>query len=400
MRKNMAKTKKNEEFDLDWSEVAKSFGAELLDELEPVKNWIDTGILALNYVCSGKYVGGGIPSGKVIEIFGDSASGKSLVGTNILKGTQVTGGVPMLLDAEHAISKDFAVQASKVDPKKFIVMEADTLEKAFSKIHNAIRTIRQDWKVPLEKPIIIIYDSIAASASEREFAETTIDMDTASDADIKAAGAGADKPGERAKICSKELRKLPAVLKKNNASVVFINQTRDKIGVMFGDPTAKAGGGRALEFYSSLCLRMRANRVPRDKEGNVLGVNVNVQNTKNRCFKPFVEAKNIYLFFEQGINPFGGLLQLLKQGSRISAKSAGNYIVNEPWAGGKEIKFKSSQERNDVPVDVLLQCPALVDAETPSQIEYYANLYGSAIETTDHGIADEEEVSESAIFGD
>lgn len=398
----MAKKKtENDVVDMfDWSKMASSMGAELLDEIEPVKNWIDTGVLAINYVCSGKFVGGGIPSGKVIEIYGDSASGKSLIGTNVLKGVQRCGGVPILLDAEHAVSKDFAVQASKIDPHRFIVIEADTLELAFAKINNCIRKIRQEWKVPLEKPIVIIYDSIAASPSEREFAETTVDLEKATKTELKEAGAGKDKPGERAKVCSKELRKLPGVLKANNASVVFINQMRDKIGVMFGDPSTTGGGGRALEYYASLRLRLRSNKVPKDKEGNILGVNINVQNTKNRCFKPFVEASKLYLFFEQGINPFGGLLELLKKAGRIKAAGqAGYYLVNEPWAGGQEIKFRSSMDRNDVPIEALVKCPALVDATTPEEIEYYANLYGSAIEVTANGIASEEDTVQS-LFDD
>ena len=387
----MAKIKEIKIDETDYSEMASSFGAKLLSEIESIKCWVDTGILSLNYVISGKFIGGGIPSGRIVEIFGDSASGKSLIGTNILKGTQTKGGVPILLDAERSISKEFAVQASKIEPTKFIVLEADTLEKAFHKINNAIRKIRDEWKVPMEKPVIFVYDSIAASPSEREFSETKLDLENATQKQIKDAGAGVERPGERAKICSKELRNLPGVLEKNNASVVFINQIRQRIGIMFGDDTTTAGGGRALEYYSSVRLKMRANKISKDAKGNILGVNVSVRNVKNRCFRPFVEADKLYLFFEQGINPFGGLLQLLLQIDRIDG-SGGNYTVKEPWANGQEIKFKSSLERNDIPTEVLLKCPKLVDAESPDQIKYYLNLYKSAIDAVDNDIAKEEVV--------
>src|SRR5208283_2509329 len=132
-----------------------------------------------------------------------------------------------------------------------------------------------------------VYDSIAVSPSEREFAETELDMETASKTEIKDAGAGVEKPGERAKICSKELRKLPPILAENNVTVLFINQTRMKIGVMFGDPTVSAGGGRALEFYCSQRLRMSGSKHNKDDKGNTIGININVKCVKNKVSKPF-----------------------------------------------------------------------------------------------------------------
>lgn len=386
----MAKKKNNDGLVFDWSDLASTSGAEILEDVESVSAWIDTGILALNYVCSGKFIGGGIPCGKIVEIFGDSASGKSLIGSNILKGVQTLNGIPILLDAERAINKDFAKRASKIDPKRFFVIEADTLESCFNKIYQTTKKLRS--KVPLNVPIVIVYDSIAASPSEREFAEVELDMDNVSKAAMKEAGAGADKPGERAKICSKELRKMPAFLKENNLTLIVINQTRLKIGVLYGDPTTPAGGGRALEYYASLRLKIRASKITKDKNDNVLGINVNIRNEKNRCFKPFVEAKSMYLFFEQGINPFGGMLELLIQSGRIKGTTAGNYLVNEPWAGGKEIKFKANKERNDVPVSLLLECPSLVDAENKEQIEYYTGLYQAAIDANNDDVAKEVEV--------
>lgn len=372
-----------------WDKLDKGTGLEVLDKMETVPCWIDTGILALNYVCSGKFVGGGIPSGKIIEIFGDSATGKSLIGTNILRGTQTIGGVPVLLDAEQAVSKDFAVAASKIDPKRFYVMSSDTLEGCFAKIYNAIRRIREH--VPNEHPIVIIYDSIAASPSEREFAETQIDMENATQAAIKSAGAGVDKPGERAKTCSKHFRNLPKFLRENNAALVVINQIRQKIGVMFGSDETTAGGGRALEYYATIRLKLRANKVPKDDKGNVLGVNINVTNVKNRCFRPFVEARGMHLLFEQGINPFGGLLELFIRSDRVKGTSPGNYIVLDPYSDGKEVKFKANKDRNDVPSEVLLQCPSLIDAESSEQVQYYIDLYQSAIDAIDTKIVSEDE---------
>ncbi len=125
---------------------------------------------------------------------------------------------------------------------------------------------------------------------------------------------------------------------------------------------------------------------------NVLGVKITIGNTKNRCAKPFMSANDVYLFFEQGVNPFGGLLDLLLKQGRINSPSAGNYVVNDPWAGRKEIRFRSSKERNDIPMETLLECPALIDASSTEEVQYYISMFKSAIDTE---IAEESNVSTS-----
>jgi protein RecA len=338
----------------------------------------------LNYILSGKFVGGGVPGGSVLEGFGNSSSGKTLFGTNLLRGCQTAGGIAVMLDAEQSLSKEFAIKASHVDSKKFLVVVADTLENAFNRIHKTIRQVREEVKIPIDRPLVIVYDSIAVSPSEREFAEVELDLETVSKAAMKEAGAGSDKPGERAKICSKELRKLPPVLAKNNVTIFFINQIRSKIGVMFGDPTTTAGGGMALEFYSSMRIRLSSSKQIKDNLGNSIGINVNVKCIKNKCFRPFMEVRGVRLFFDKGINPFSGLLELMLQTGRIEAvKPAGTYKIKEPWAGGQEITFKSNKERNDIPAEVLLKCPAVVDATDASQVQYYIDMFGDALVEAD-----------------
>lgn len=392
----MGKKDKIESIEIDTDELfaklSKGLGGELLEDRD--KNawpFIDTGILGLNFCLSGKFVGGGIPGGVCIEAFGSSSSGKSLLGTNLLRGCQTANGIAILLDAERTISKDFAVKASHVDPKKFIVVESDTLENCFNRIHKTIRMVREELKVPLSRPLVIVYDSIAVSPSEREFAETELDLETVSKAAMKEAGAGADKPGERAKICSKELRKLPPVLAAQNCIILFINQVRSKIGA-YGDPDVAAGGGRALEFYCSMRLKMSGSKHIKAKDSDqVVGINVNIKNLKNKCFRPFTELKSLRLFFDRGIDPFSGLLELMLQLGRIEAgKGAGNYKVKDPWSGGQEVTFKSSKERNDIPVNVLLKCPALVDATDVSQVKYYVDMFGGAV-------VSEDEITEEAM---
>lgn len=377
----MAKKKDSADMDL-FADLAKDIGGEVLGMTDAVKEWIDTGNLALNYLCSGRFVGGGIPSGKIVEVYGPSSSCKTLFATNILKGCQKMGGYALFLDAENSLSKDFAQKASHLETSKVLVLKAESLEKAFAKMIAAIRKIRE--KFGPDKPIVIVYDSIAASPSDREFAET--DM---SESELEKAE---DMPGERAKTCSKELRKLTPLLDQHNCTVLFINQVRMKIGVMFGNPETTAGGGKALEYYTSLRLRTKAEKRLTDKLDNVIGMGVSVSNVKNKCFRPFINARNMQLLFDQGINPFGGLLELLVQTERITACGAGSYKVNEPYAGGQEIKFKSALERNDVPADVLLKCPAMVDATDASQVQEYIDIFGSAMRGMSERVANEEDV--------
>lgn len=383
--------KKNTNSAVDYDGLFKS-GKGLFDLPESVDYWLDTGTLALNYICSGKFVGGGVPGGRISELIGDSATGKTLIGVNILRGVQAAGGIPVLLDSEQTFNPEFARKISKLDTDKMFTISADTLEGCFNKIYASIRFIRET--VPVTVPIAILWDSIAAAPSDREFAETGLDMENATDSAIKAAGAGrVSRPGERALTCSKHFRNLPKFLKENNAALIVINQFRAKIGVMFGDPTDSAGGGRALKYYGSVRLKLKGAKKTKDKFDCVNGVNLTLECIKNKVYQPFLSAHTLHLLFTKGVNPFGGLLELLIQSERIAGKS-GNYYVLEPYAQGREIKFRASKDRNDVSPELLLDCPQLVDADTPAQIQNYIDLYQAAIDGVKNDIAKEDEIQD------
>lgn len=372
---------------LDLSVLAGKVGGELLDRMDTVKIWVDTGNLALNYNCSGKYFGGGIPVGKVIEVWGNSSSCKTLFALNFIRGVQRMGGIPIFIDVENTLNSTFAERAAHVDTSGVVVIpveKVDSLEKAFNQIHVVLREIEKAYGT--EKPVVIIYDSIAASASEREFAETTIDMFKTSKEAKKEAGAGADKPGEHAKIIGKELRKLNPVLNKVNASVVIINQVREKIGIMYGNNEKRATGGRALEYYCSLSLRTHASKRLFDDRKNVKGILVNVNNTKNKCFRPFVSApEKAQLLFDAGINPLGGLLDCLYKDYRIDKAKTDEgkekkswWVINPKFTDGEEgVKFQATAEANVVPPDIIIKYPKLVDAETSEQVSSYLSSFNS-----------------------
>lgn len=380
-----------------FAKVAKSVGGSVMSKRPGVREWIDTGNLALNQACSGKYFGGGCPNGRVIECFGPSSSGKTLVGNNMLRGVQLLDGWPVFIDAENSVDAEFAARTSHLDPDQVIVLEegVDTIEAAFDKIHDVVLQIRRD--VDPHKPIFMVYDSIAASPSEKEFEGSALH---ALEEEEKRK-ANKDMPGDRAKACSKEFRRLGPVLKRMNASVFFINQIRNKIGVMFGSPETTAGGGKSLEYYASLRLRTRAEKKFTDKLGNVIGLQVTVQNVKNKCFRPFVVAEKLQLYFDKGINPVSGLLSSLIRAGRVVCvkKASGQYAVLNEWSGGEEVTFRSSEERNDVPVEVLLKCPSLVDAPSQDALAKYLATFESGLHAHED-VAGEQVVRESGEDGE
>jgi len=384
----MAKSKKIDGDDDVFASLANETGGEVVSDTEKSSSYfVDTGNLAVNYCCSGRFIKGGVPGGKLTEIYGPSASSKSLLGTNLLFGCQKLGGVPILIDSENAINKDFIKKASHADLKKIVRYTPETLEKCFLVMYRAIEHIRQNKKYD-DKPIVIVYDSISVSPCAREFRETDLPEGYTKEQFKKIVG-GNEQPGERAKICSKELRKLNSIMEEANATVVIMNQIRDKIGVLYGSPETTAGGGNALPFYASLRFRTQTQKkieqkVPGLAKKKSIGINIKIQNKKNRSVRPFIEVDNIPLFFEKGFNPLGGLLGALLDADRITAGGAGNFKVKPDFAPSEEeYKFKSSLERNDVLIQVLLDCPKLIDAANKEEVLEYLEPFMGAIDASD-----------------
>lgn len=365
----------------NFEQLAALTGGELLDNISSIKYFIDTGNLALNWVCSGKFYGGGIPAGKIVEIYGPASSGKSLWGTNILKGTQDKNGVAVYLDCENALSKDFAQTASHVDLKKIIRYAPRSLESSFLKIYNVIKAVRKQFGP--DRPLCIVYDSITVSPCERELRETDI-PENYTPADWKSIVGGKEQPGERAKICNKEFRKLEVLLETSNTTLFIINQIRYKIGVMFGDNRTTGAGSTCLEYYSGCRLEsLPAKRILNGNE-EVIGVKLNIKNTKNRCVAPFKKAMNINLFFEKGVDPTSGLLTTLLQINRIRSKKGGYYQVDEKFTNGEEVIFRTSLEKGIVPLEILYQYPGLIDAPSEDVLKDYLTVFTDAIEESNN----------------
>jgi recombination protein RecA len=380
----MAKRKSAAAIDVDddfFQEFAEETDGAILDAIDSVKYFVDTGSLAINYICSGKFIGGGVPGGKLTEIYGPNSSSKSLIGTNILFGCQRKKGIPILEDCENSANKEFIRTASHCDLKRIVRHTPQTLEEVFVKMYKSIEFVRS--KKGKDVQIAIVYDSIGVSPSARELKEVALPEKYTQEQFKKMVG-GKEQPGERAKICSREFRKLNTVMEKNDATVIILNQTRDKIGVMYGNPKTTAGGGNALPFYASCRLETstmkKIERKITAKKKKILGINIRVKNVKNKTHRPFVESENIRLLFDYGIDPVSGLLSCLLDAERIEIKGAGNFAVKEPWAGGSEVKFKASLERNDVPMEILFKCPGLIDAESEEEVREYLAPYQAAID--------------------
>lgn len=396
-RKTLTASDSQDDF---FAECAEQTGGDVLDSIDSVKYFVDTGSLSLNYICSGRFITGGIPGGKLTEIYGPNSSSKSLVGANVLFGCQRAGGISVLMDCENSANKEFINQASHCDVSRIIRYTPQSLEQVFAKMYKVIDFIRS--KKP-DVPIVIVYDSIGVSPSERELKEVAL-PENYTQADFKRIVGGHEQPGERAKICSREFRKLNTVMEENNATVVILNQTRDKIGgfmPMGMQAKTTAGGGNALPFYASCRIetktQLKIEKKLSAKKKKVLGINVKMKNIKNKTHRPFVETDNIQLLFDRGINPLSGLLGCLMDADRIEAKGTGSFVVKEPWAGGNEIKFKASLERNDVPMEVLLNCPALIDATSREQVEEYLEPFKPAI---GYRAEDDAEVEMSGVGDD
>lgn len=262
-------------------------------------NAIPTGSLGLDWALGI----GGVPRGRIIEIFGPESSGKTTLALHIVAEAQKLGGVCAYIDAEHAMDPEYATRLGvKIDD--LLISQPDTGEQALDIVDSLIRTNKMD---------VVVIDSVAALTPK---AEIEGDM-------------GAFHVGTQARLMSQALRKLTAIVARSKSIVIFINQIRMQIGVMFGNPETTPGG-KALKFYSSVRLDIR--RIAQIKKGEeIMGGRVRVKVVKNKVAAPFKQTE-FDLMYNEGISQEGEIIALGEK-YEIIQKSGSSYALGETKLG-------------------------------------------------------------------
>ncbi len=309
---------------------------------------------------------GGVPRGRIIEIYGPESSGKTTVALHMIAEAQKRNGIAGFIDAEHALDPQYAKKIG-VDIDNLYISQPDNGEQALEIAETMIRSGALD---------IVIVDSVAALVPK---AEIEGDMDD-------------QQVGLHARLMSKAMRKLTGVINRSNCAVVFINQLREKVGIMFGNPEVTTGG-RALKFYAS--VRMDVRRVEAIKQGGeIIGNHTKVKVVKNKVAPPFKEAE-FDIMFGQGISREGDLIDLAVKVDAVQKSGAWYAYKGEKIGQGRENAKTFLREHPEIMAEVEVQVREYYNLPTDAVVEAAAQTdaqseEGSSQSTKLEGIVTEE----------
>jgi len=289
---------------------------------------------------------GGVPRGRIVEIYGPESSGKTTLALHIVAEAQKAGGVAAYIDAEHAMDADYAGKLG-VDIDQLLISQPDSGEQALEIAEALVRSNGVD---------VIVIDSVAALVPRAEL-----------DGEM-----GDSLPGLQARLMSQALRKLTAIVAQSNTCFIFINQIREKIGVMFGNPETTTGG-RALKFYASLRLDIR--RIGAIKDGDrVVGNRTKVKVAKNKVAPPFRECE-FDIMYGEGISREGDLLDLAVVQRAVEKSGAWFSYKGERLGQGRENAKTAMRDNPEVlrkierDVKVKLGLPVREEPEPPANVK-------------------------------
>lgn len=303
------------------STITKTYGEgsimRLGDERAKVKiEVIPTGALGLDLALGV----GGIPRGRVVEIFGPESSGKTTLMLHVIANAQKGGGLAAFIDAEHALDPGYAKKLG-VNLDDLLVSQPDSGEEALTICETLARSNALD---------VIVIDSVAALVPKAEL-EGEMGMATM---------------GMQARLMSQALRKLTAILAKSKTTCIFTNQLREKVGVMFGNPETTPGG-KALKFYASVRIDIRRKETLKDASGNAMGNHVKTKIVKNKVAPPFAEAE-FDIIYNHGINKEGSILEVALEHGVAEKKGAWLQFEGELIGQGKDAAQRALAEKPEL----------------------------------------------------
>ena len=322
-----ATSKKEKALDLAITQIDRQFGKGSImrlgsDRPSIGENIISTGCLSLD-VALGV---GGVPRGRIVEIYGPESGGKTTLALHIVAEAQKNSGYAAFVDVEHALDPEYA-KALGVNTEALLVSQPDTGEQALEITETLVRSGALD---------VIVLDSVAALVPKAEL-----------DGEM-----GDSHMGLQARLMSQALRKLTGTVSRSNTCVIFINQIREKIGIMFGNPETTPGG-RALKFYSSQRLEIR--RITTIKNGtDPVGNRVRVKVVKNKVAPPFKMAE-FDIMYGQGISYIGDVLDLAVTGDIVQKMGAWYAYKDEKIGQGRENTKAFLEENHDLLSDIVKQ---------------------------------------------